>query len=130
MALLFVDLCKDCPFPHPPNNHIVPCARGEQAYGHYRFWVIQRRPAGQMGHFMVFRINGEEHVIDASVPTHLDRLPRDAVEITGDLYENILHATTGSHVWGDPYLQEVAKIAKPIPGGYRRRFGQFDRRSA
>lgn len=41
----------------------------------YGFW---RKPVGMMGQWVVFRINGEEHVPDLSIPIQLHKMPKDA----------------------------------------------------
>jgi len=109
MAILFVE--ERLPFGYTN----VPCTRteeqlGHKAFGHTQFWAVQRAAAGQMGHFMLFNLNGERHAIDASVPTTLDRIPKDAVEVTGELAERIWHCQCGSHVMGCCYLQETREL--------------------
>lgn len=122
MAILFIDTWQAGV---PRDKDVVPCELTEPSeFPHARFWAIQRAPRGQFGQFMCFSINNEIHVIDASVPTHVGKLPRDAVEITGELREKILHCKCGSHTWGCLYLREVKAILKPMPGGVKR-FGSY-----
>ena len=54
----------------------APCDRCGGEHG--RLWTIERRPLAPLGHFGVVRLNGEPTVIDGSLPTRVDRLPRDA----------------------------------------------------
>lgn len=132
MALIFVDTRQ---VGDPTSKDAVACELERLAteqfsalpeFPHSRFWVIERLNGKQLGHFMCFSINGESHCIDASVPTHLDRLPGDAVEVTGELREKILHCNCGSHVWGCCYFEEVKQIIKPSRRG-KRRFSHHDR---
>jgi hypothetical protein len=64
---------------HPCNFkpiELVPCGVcGGQHPKLYGFW---RKPAGMLGCWVIFRVNGEEHLPDLSVFMELSRLPRDA----------------------------------------------------
>jgi hypothetical protein len=63
-------------------------------------WTIKRRVT-PWGHFVVASINASKHVIDGSLPTELDSIPRDAKPVPADLVERIWHDQSGSHVFGD-----------------------------
>lgn len=67
---------------------------------HDSLWTIRRVLVDTMGHFPVFRINGEEHVPDMSLPHHVDRLPRDAKKIESEEFARLWHMNTGSHTFG------------------------------
>jgi hypothetical protein len=75
---------------------------------HDKVWAVQRRPAGQMGHFMIFRINGAEHSWDASLPQAFPELPWDAVELPDELVSRMWHDESGSHVFG----LEIERVAR------------------
>jgi len=64
-------------------------------------YVIKRKLRGTFGHFPVFRINGEDHVPDMSLPMAIDRLPRDAVRLTPAQSARLWHSTNPSHTFGD-----------------------------
>lgn len=110
--IVFVQL--DIPYGTPcPLSEAVRCERNTTiiaGLAHQKFYAIARAIAGTFGPWAVVRINGGEHVIDGSVPTGVDRIPRDAVEITGDLFEDILHDSSGDHTWGGRHLKRVAAL--------------------
>jgi hypothetical protein len=110
--LVFVDLAYDGP--HPPRSELVACPRDMIVKGlaHQKFYAIVRNILGTIGPRGVVQINGVQRVIDGSVPTHVDRIPRDAVEITGDLFENILHSQDGYHNWAGRYEAEVMTFVR------------------
>lgn len=97
--LVFLDLKYEGA--SPPPSELVPCTRDMivQGLGHQKFYVIQRALHNTFGPWGVVMINGDEYIVEGSVPTHVDRIPRDAVEITGDLMERILHNQDGHHAW-------------------------------
>jgi hypothetical protein len=50
---------------------------------HDAVWVIRRVPAGEMGPWIVYRINGGEWTLPGGgIPLTLDRVPRDARRLT------------------------------------------------
>jgi hypothetical protein len=108
--LVFIDL--DYAGTSPPQSELVPCTRDMivQGLAHQKFYVIVRALRNTFGPWPVVMINGEECVIDGSVPTHLNRIPRDAVEITGELMELILHNKDGHHAWACCYVSEVTAL--------------------
>jgi hypothetical protein len=50
---------------------------------------------------MVFSLNGERTAIDASLPTRVSRIPRDALIVPRDIAAKAWHDTSGSHCFGD-----------------------------
>ena len=60
-----------------------PCQCGRKHPKLYGFW---RKPCGMLGHWVVFRIDGEECVPDLSVPIQLRKLPRDARELPLEIW--------------------------------------------
>ncbi len=75
-----------------------------------RLWVI-RRHAEPWGHFAVVRINAEHRVIDSSLPTAVERVPRGAKECSPDRVANLWHEDNESHVFGGP------NVAKQLRDG-------------
>lgn len=112
--LIAVDLVLDHESLRPPDTELVPCPRDMivQGLAHQKFYVIVRSCTKLFGPWPVVTINGEERVIDASVPTHCRTLPRDALEIKGDLFERILHNQDGSHSWFGRHLPEVSTLVR------------------
>lgn len=49
-----------------------------------KLYRIFRRPLGMFGCWVTFRYNGETHAPDLSVPTRVEKLPRDAIALTDD----------------------------------------------
>jgi hypothetical protein len=49
---------------------------------HPQLYTIIRKPIGMMGHWVVFRYLGEEHVPDLSCPIAVPKLPRGAKKMT------------------------------------------------
>jgi hypothetical protein len=49
---------------------------------HEVLYAVRRVLADQMGHFPVFRFNGEMHPVDGTLPHTLRYVPRDAVKLT------------------------------------------------
>ena len=118
MAYIFIDRKE------PRENEALACLAETPTPGirkHDRLWVIWRAPHSQFGHFMCFKINAEVHVIDASVPTHLDKIPNGAVEVPQPLAEKIWHCQCGSHIFGCCYFTEVAKLGVRRSGAGSRR---------
>ncbi len=66
-----------------------------------RLWVI-RRVGTPWGHFATAMINGRPRVIDASLPTTVDMIPRGAKECSPDRVANLWHEDNESHVFGGP----------------------------
>lgn len=91
---------------------VFPCTRDMIVRGlsHQRFYVIDRAIREFVGPWPVAMINGEKRLIDGSVPTHLDRIPRDAVEITGELAESILHNQDGHHAWACCFVPQIEQL--------------------
>jgi len=110
--VIFIDL--HVPYGEPcPETEAVRCTRNTtiiSGLAHQKFYAIRRVIADTFGPWPVIRINAKEHVVDPSVPTHLDYIPRDAVEITGDLLEDILHDSSGDHTWAGRHIQRVAAL--------------------
>jgi hypothetical protein len=52
---------------------------------HAKLYRIFRKPVGTFGHWVVFRINGEEAVPDLSTPLALHKKPRGAVEVDSSI---------------------------------------------
>jgi hypothetical protein len=73
--------------PHCGNSHEV-------------LWVIKRRPAGIFGHFPVFNINGGKVVVDASLPTGVTRLPKDAKRLSPEQAAALWHSSGELHEFG------------------------------
>ena len=74
------------------------CPRCEKS--HEILWVIKRRPAGIFGHFLVFNINGGKVVVDASLPTGVTRLPKDARQLSPEKAAALWHSTSELHEFG------------------------------
>jgi hypothetical protein len=127
MALLFIDRTRnfsETDLVKDPQAYLCECGKH-----HPRVWVIERVLCGQSGHFTVFRVNGAEHVWDASLPETLDKLPRDAGELPADLLAKMWHCKCGSHVFGCCYLQEARQYVRPRSGASRRkRYDPYARR--
>lgn len=75
-----------------------------------RLWIIEV-PAKPWGHFAVARINGESRVIDASLPTRVSRVPRDAVELHPNDVARLWHEDNESHVFGGPNVAKALREA-------------------
>ncbi len=73
-------------------------------------WEIERKPK-PWGHFATVTINGESHVIDASLPHKVDQLPRDAKQVEADLAERYWHEDNESHVFGGPNVAKALREA-------------------
>jgi hypothetical protein len=67
---------------------------------HDSLWIIHRVLADTFGHFACFRINGDVHVIDASLPHRVEKIPRKAVRVGPEDFARLWHMNTGSHVFG------------------------------
>jgi hypothetical protein len=59
---------------------LIPCSLCNTT--HPRLFTFYRKPAGQWGHWVVFRYNNAKHVPDLSCPIGLSKLPRDAKPVT------------------------------------------------
>ena len=75
-----------------------PCPQCNKS--HEILWIIKRRPAGIFGHFPVFRINGSEVIVDASLPTGVLALPRDAKRLSPEKAAKLWHSTSELHEFG------------------------------
>jgi hypothetical protein len=51
---------------------------------HEQIHVAWRKPAGMMGCWVVFRVNGQKIVPDLSIPISISRIPRDAVALSAE----------------------------------------------
>ena len=60
---------------------------------HAKLWTIKRVLADTFGHFPVFRINGEEHLVDGTLPHPVERLPQDAKEVDIEIAAEAWHST-------------------------------------
>lgn len=58
---------------------------------HPQLWLAWRKPAGQWGHWTVFRYLGAEHVPDLSLPIEVERVPRGAVKATPEQNSEAWH---------------------------------------
>jgi hypothetical protein len=67
---------------------------------HPSLWAIERKLKDVFGHFPVFRINGEDHVPDTSLPMRIDRIPRDAIRLTNAQFAAIWHDESDDHTFG------------------------------
>lgn len=129
MAVLFLSPTHAQTDTNDP-KYVVPCGmkkrEGNCTKTHPRVYVICRVAADQMGHFMVFRVSGQEHPWDASLPGHFETMPRDAVEIPDELAQKMWHCTCGSHVFGCCYLSEAHTFSKHLAENRgRRRFRRY-----
>jgi len=75
-----------------------PCSQCSKS--HEILWIIKRRPAGVLGHFPIFRINGSEVLVDASLPTGVLALPRDAKRLSPEKAAKLWHSTSELHEFG------------------------------
>jgi hypothetical protein len=109
---VYIDL--DVPYGAPtPANEVVPCTRNTTilpGLAHQKFYVISRRIVDTLSYWPIVIINGKRRLIDGSVPTHLERIPRDALEITGELAEDILHNHDGHHAWACCFHERVFRL--------------------
>lgn len=55
----------------------------------YRFF---RKPAGMLGQFVTFRINGEVEAPDLSIPMRLAKMPRDAEPMSKEASAQYWHS--------------------------------------
>lgn len=76
---------------------------------HEKLWFIQRKVLELFGHFPVVRINGKKMVIDPTLPTLVDKLPRDAQELDNDEAAKLWHST--NHYFDDfEITQKMMKL--------------------
>jgi hypothetical protein len=76
---------------------------------HDKVWRIRRSLADTFGHFAVFRINGEQVPVDASLPHRVDRLPRGAEALSPAESARLWHDDNESHVFGGPNVAEALR---------------------
>lgn len=85
---------------------------------HDKLWTVDRRPE-PWGHFSVAQINkrdargrfARKTVIDRSLPTTVDLLPPDAVELSPEEAARTWHYDNESHVFGGPHLARYLREA-------------------
>lgn len=63
-----------------------------------KLWTIERKITGNM-QLSGARINGEDRYVDGTVPTEVDKLPRDAQSVPDDLAETLYNSN--SHYFGE-----------------------------
>ncbi len=78
---------------------------------HDRLWTVRRALVDTMGHFPVYRLNGEEVPVDPSLPHTVDRLPRDAEPVDPDTAAALWHSDNESHVFGGPNIAAALRAA-------------------
>ncbi len=78
---------------------------------HEKLWLVFRARGKQFGHFVAVELVGKDHVIDASLPTTLDALPRDALSIPEELACATWTADGASHEFSPP-LKSLIKFLK------------------
>lgn len=67
---------------------------------HDALWLIKRKMIETFGHFPVFMINGGKVIVDASLPTGVIKLPRDARRVPTERAAAMWHDTSGLHTFG------------------------------
>jgi hypothetical protein len=75
-----------------------------------QLWVIHR-VGTPWGHFATADINGESRVIDASLPTVVERVPRGADKCSPDEVANLWHEDNESHVFGGSNIAKILREA-------------------
>lgn len=89
----------------PDGRCIAPeCLGGHKA----RLWVVSRQ-AEAWGHFAVVSLNGEKRVIDASLPTKVDKIPRGAKQLLPEAVARCWHWDNESHVFGGPNVAKALR---------------------
>jgi len=58
---------------------------------HDKLYLIVRKVRDMFGHFPVVMLNGQEHVIDITLPTTVDKIPRDAVAVPDAIASKVWH---------------------------------------
>lgn len=118
--LLIIDL--DYSGSSPPPEGLFPCTRDMivQGLAHQRIYAIIRSVRTTVGPWGIVLINGKDRIAETSVPVHVKRIPRDAVEIPDELAEKILHNTDGDHSFVGRYAEEVIDL---IRARYPRKVG-------
>lgn len=53
-----------------------------KTYSH--IYIATRKPCGMLGCWVLFRYNGETHAPDLSVPTSVEKMPRDAKRLSAE----------------------------------------------
>ena len=93
-----------------PDGRLPACPDTCRASHPLRLWVIHRK-AKPWGHFAVASINGEERVLDSSLPTKVDRVPKGAVELQGPEVARLWHEDNESHVFGGPNIAKQLRAS-------------------
>lgn len=73
-------------------------------------YVVQRK-ATAFGHFPVVSLNGTSEVIDPSLPTEVERLPRDARILSPKATSQAWHDDNESHVFAGPNVAAQLRAA-------------------
>jgi len=79
-----------------------------QGHTEDRLWVIKRK-LKPWGHFATAMINGTSMVIDGSLPTRVDKLPRDAKLVSREDNARLWHEDNESHVFGGPNVAKALR---------------------
>jgi hypothetical protein len=71
---------------------------GSDGKKHDKLWTIERKITGNM-QLSGATINGEARYIDGTVPTDVEKLPRDAKPVPNELAEKLYNSN--SHYFGE-----------------------------
>ena len=76
---------------------------------HDKLWTVRRvaRDSGLAWPFIV--LNGERKLLEGSLPNRVDKLPRDAVEVTPEDAARLWHEDNESHVFGGPNVAKALR---------------------
>jgi hypothetical protein len=86
-----------------------PCTRCGRT--HDALWTI-RRVARDSGLYWPFvQINGKRVLLDASLPTTVDRLPRDARPVDAETAARLWHDDNESHTFGGPNVAAALRAS-------------------
>lgn len=83
----------------------------------FRIWTVERKLKQRVGiHASFARICNKDIVIDATAPTFVDELPKDAIEVNHSVVRLLNEAKT--HYWGNLRLTESEMEKFLITEGY------------
>lgn len=84
---------------------------------HDRLWLIYRRAYDSGLYWPFVNLNGSRHLLDATLPTTVDRLPRDARPVDPAESARLWHEDNESHTFGGPNIAAALRSAIAAANG-------------